>query len=116
MNKIVSDPRFTVKFLEVAKEFLDKLDDKAREKIFYNIWKSRSVNDKELFKKLNGEIWEFRTSYNRIAYRLFAFWDESENSVVVATHGVIKKSDKIPKKEIGRANKLKIEYLKLKKS
>jgi len=45
------NPRFTVKFLEAAKEFLDNLDDKAREKIFYNIWKSRSVNDKKLFKK-----------------------------------------------------------------
>ena len=71
---------------------------------------------KNYSKSLMEKFGEFRTSYNRIAYRLFAFWDESENSVVVATHGVIKKSDKIPKKEIGRANKLKIEYLKLKKS
>ncbi|MEP7197153.1 MAG: type II toxin-antitoxin system RelE/ParE family toxin [Saprospiraceae bacterium] len=108
----MSDPRFTVKFLEEAKQFLDKLDDKAREKIFYNIWKSRTINDKELFKKLNGEIWEFRTSYNKLAYRLLAFWDESKNSVVVTTHGLIKKSDKIPRKEIEKANRLRIEYLK----
>lgn len=60
-NEIL-EPRFQVKFLEEAKEFLDKLDDKTREKIFYNIWKSTSINDKELFKKLEGEIWEFRTT------------------------------------------------------
>jgi len=62
-----------VKFLEEAKEFLDSLDVKAREKIVYNIWKSRITNDKELFKKLHDEIWEFRTKYKRIYYRLIAF-------------------------------------------
>ena len=108
-------PRFTVKFLEEAEEFLDRLDYKSREKIFYNIWKSKSVNDSELFKKLTEEIWEFRTTYNKIAYRLFAFWDESENTVVVATHGIMKKTGKTPKKEIDKAKSLKIEYQKSKK-
>ncbi len=114
-NEIL-EPRFQVKFLEEAKEFLDKLDDKTREKIFYNIWKSTSINDKELFKKLEGEIWEFRTTYNKISFRLFAFWDKSENSIVLATHGLIKKTNKTPKKEIVKAEKLRIEYLKTKKS
>ena len=100
----------------MLKEFLDKLDDKTREKIFYNIWKSTSINDKELFKKLEGEIWEFRTTYNKISFRLFAFWDKSENSIVLATHGLIKKTNKTPKKEIVKAEKLRIEYLKTKKS
>ena len=44
--------KFRAEFLEDAKEFLDSLDEKARDKIIYNIWKSRSTNDKELFKKL----------------------------------------------------------------
>ncbi len=57
--------KFRVEFLTEAKEFLDVLDEKARQKIIYNIWKSRSTNDKELFKKLHGEIWEFRTMYNK---------------------------------------------------
>lgn len=73
------------------------------------------MNDSELFKKLTEEIWEFRTTYNKIAYRLFAFWDESENTVVVATHGILKKTAKTPKKEIDKAKSLKIEYLKSKK-
>ena len=104
---------FKVKFLENAKEFLDSLDEKARDKIFYNIWKSQISKDEELLKKLDVEIWEFRTSYNRITYRLFAFWDETENSIIIATHGIIKKTQKTPKKEIDKAKQLRAEYLKI---
>jgi len=43
--------KFQVHFLEEAAEFLDLLDEKAREKVYYNIQKSRFSNDKELFKK-----------------------------------------------------------------
>ena len=71
------DYKFRVDFLEEAKDFLDHLDEKSRAKIIYNIWKSRSTNDKELFKKLQDEIWEFRTKYNKSYYRLFAFWDKN---------------------------------------
>ena len=67
------DNKFRVDFLEEAKVFLDGLDEKARDKIFYNIWKARSTNDKELFKKLQDEIWEFRTLYKKTHYRLFEF-------------------------------------------
>lgn len=79
--------KFRVEFLEEANQFLDGLDEKARDKIFYNIWKSRSTNDKELFKKLKGEIWEFRTLFNKTYYRLFAFWDKTnkDDTVVIST-------------------------------
>ncbi|HMS67600.1 MAG TPA: type II toxin-antitoxin system RelE/ParE family toxin [Saprospiraceae bacterium] len=103
---------FKVKFLEEAKEFLDSLDEKPRDKIFYNIWKSKITKDEELLKKLDDDIWEFRTLYNKIAYRLFAFWDETENSLIIATHGIIKKTNKTPKKEIEKARQLKSEYQK----
>lgn len=94
--------RFKVQFLIEAAEFIDKLDEKARDKIIYNIQKARIVNDNELFKKLNGEIWEFRTLYNKTHYRLFAFWDKTDNAdtVVISSHGIIKKTDKTPKNEI----------------
>jgi phage-related protein len=52
--------------------------------------------------------------YNKIAYRLFAFWDENENSLIIATHGIIKKTNKTPKKEIEKAKQLRAEYLKIK--
>ena len=79
----------------------------------------RYYNDIKNIEKQWGnkkENWEFRTTYNRISFRLFAFWDKSENSIVVATHGLIKKTNKTPKKEIVKAEKLRIEYLKTKKS
>ena len=106
---------FKVIFLEDAKIFLDSLGDKPRDKIVYNIWKSKNIKDNELLKKLEDDIWEFRTLYNKIAYRLFAFWDETEKSMIVATHGIVKKTDKTPKKEIEKAKQLRIEYLKSKK-
>jgi len=73
---------------------------------------SRSVNDNELFKKLSGEIWEFRTLYNKQYLRLFAFWDKSsnQNTIVIATHGIIKKTGKTPKEEISRAEDLRIKF------
>ena len=106
------DYKFRVDFLEEAKGFLDGLDEKSRAKIVYNIWKSRSTNDKELFKKLQGEIWEFRTKYNKSYHRLLAFWDklEKNDTVVVSTHGLIKKTDKIPKSEIEKAERLREKY------
>ncbi|MFV0566760.1 MAG: type II toxin-antitoxin system RelE/ParE family toxin [Flavobacteriaceae bacterium] len=108
----MDDYKFRVEFLEVAKIFLDELDEKTRKKIVYNIWKARSTNDKELFKKLQGEIWEFRTKYNKTYYRLFAFWDKDDknDTVVVSTHGLIKKTDKIPISEIEKAEKLRKKY------
>ena len=66
--------KFRVLFLEEAKVFLDNLDEKARDKIIYNIRKAQMSTDKELFKKLTDEIWEFRTLFNKTHYRLFAFW------------------------------------------
>ena len=86
--------KFRVEFLEEAAEFLETLDDKAKEKVLYNVWKARITNDKELFKKLSGEIWEFRTLFKKTYYRLFAFWDKSDkvDTVVVSTHGLVKKN------------------------
>ena len=104
--------KFKVRFLEEAAEFLDSIDEKAREKVIYNIRKAQVVNDKELFKKLTDDIWEFRTLFNKTKYRLFAFWDKVDNVdiVVISTHGIIKKTDKTPKKEIEKAAKLKEMY------
>jgi phage-related protein len=84
---------------------LNSIEEKSKEKILYNIDKAKFVNDPELFKKLEEIIWEFRTKYNKTYYRLFAFWDktDTQETLVVATHGIIKKTDKIPKAEIEKA-------------
>jgi phage-related protein len=108
--------KFQVQFLEDAAEFLDNLDEKAREKIYYNIQKARFSSDKELFKKLKGEIWEFRTLFNKTHYRLFAFWDKTgkAETVILSTHGIIKKIDKTPPAEIEKAENLRKLYFELK--
>ena len=104
--------KFKVQFLEDATNFLEEIDEKAREKIIYNIRKAQVINDNELFKKLNSEIWEFRTFYKKSKYRLFAFWDkfESVDTIVIATHGLIKKTDKTPATDLEKAERLRRQY------
>ena len=106
-------PNFDIELLPEAIEFLENLDDKSREKIYYNIKKAQFVNDNELFKKLNDLIWEFRTLYNGKAFRLFSFWDKSDGkeTLVVATHRILKKSQKTPSKEIEKAQEIRKQYL-----
>ena len=105
---------FDVERLEEARVFLESLGNKERNKILYNIRKAQYINDKELFKKLNDHIWEFRTLYNAKAYRLFAFWDKTtvNDTVVISTHGILKKTQKTPTKEIEKAENARNEYLK----
>lgn len=108
--------KFKVEFLEEVFEFLDGLDKKARNKILFNIDRAKVKTDNTLFKKLNSDIWEFRTLYNKKQYRLLAFWDKTNNKVtiVIATHGIVKKTQKTPKKEIDKATELMNKYFKSK--
>lgn len=109
--------KFNVLFLEEAAHFIDNLEEKVRDKVIYNIQKAKFSNDNELFKKLKGEIWEFRSLYDKTQYRLFAFWDKSEKTktVVISTHGLIKKTQKTPLSEIEKAEKIRKQYFELKK-
>ncbi|WP_332914650.1 type II toxin-antitoxin system RelE/ParE family toxin [Algoriphagus boritolerans] len=64
---------------------------------------------KTFSKKLTEEIWEFRTLFNKTHYRLFAFWDKSEktDTIVISTHGLIKKTDKTPPGDLDKAERLR---------
>ena len=70
--------KFEVIFLTEAREFLLKLDIKSRDKVIFNIDRAKIKSDNELFKKLKGEIWEFRTLFSKTHYRIFAFWDKED--------------------------------------
>jgi len=61
---------------------------------------------------LKDEIWEFRTLYQGIHYRLFAFWDKAdfENALVISTHGIVKKSSKTPNRDIQKAKQVRLRY------
>lgn len=103
---------FETRFLEEANEFIAGLDSKTIKKIFYNIDLAEQTNDPKLFKKLQNDIWELRTTFAGLQIRLLAFWDKTDNkrTLVIATHGFIKKVDKVPISEIERAIKLREKY------
>jgi mRNA-degrading endonuclease RelE of RelBE toxin-antitoxin system len=58
------------------------------------------------FKKLSGtdELYEFKSN----DLRLLCFWDDG--SLIICTHGFIKRTQKAPKSEIERGEKMKREY------
>ncbi len=104
--------RFKVELLEEADQFLQTLTPKVQAKIVFNLRKVQVKNDPELFKKLNEDIWEFRTLYDGLQYRFLAFWDKRQptETLVLATHGFVKKSQKTPPKEIEKAERIREEY------
>jgi phage-related protein len=106
------DKFFEIVLLEEAFEFLQSLELKHSNKILYNIRKSQQKHDPELFKKLTDEIWEFRTLYQGLQYRLLAFWDKTDNAntLVISTHGFIKKQSKVPDNEIDKAKQQRKKY------
>ena len=104
-------PPLRVNYLKEAKKFLISLPEMTKKKVLDDI---DSVLDGsgtfDMFKKLDRNIWEFRTSFHGMAYRLFAFYDKEEGSLIVATHGIVKKTQKTPRKEIERANRIRTMY------
>lgn len=113
----MANREFQLMLLEDAEQFLASLPEGARLKITYNIRRvlAGEIN-KELFAKLDDSdgIWEFRTLFKKIKYRLFSFWDKEENTIIVATHGIVKKTQKTPPKEITKAEEIKKKYFELK--
>lgn len=106
------DKLFDIVFLDDTFEFLSNLEKKHYEKIIFNIRKAQARHDPELFKKLKDEIWEFRTLYQGLHYRLFAFWDKTDslNTLIIATHGIVKKISKTPVSEIQKAKQVRLRY------
>ncbi len=104
--------KFEIIITKYADEFLSSLSEKARDKIIYNLDKcSNGYADKNLFKKLDGtDIWEFRTLYNGVCYRLLSFWDTEKSALVIAVNGFQKKTQKTPKQEIQKAIEIRKEY------
>jgi phage-related protein len=101
-------------FLKQAEEFVNELDEKARKKLFYAIRKIKERLIGPWFKKLVGSdgIFEFRIDESGRYYRVFAFWDTDfkDETLVVGTHGLIKKTNKTPPAEIKKAELIKREY------
>jgi phage-related protein len=106
------DKLFEILFLDEAFEYLKSLERKHYEKILFNIRKAQFGLEQDLFKKLTEDIWEFRTLFEGIQHRMLAFWDKSDrsNTLVISTHGFIKKKNKVPEIEINKAKQLRVRY------
>jgi hypothetical protein len=87
---------------------------KTRHKVYYNVDKAKLGLDPKLFKKLTDNIWEFRTKYGGLQYRLFAFWDRTNGAetLVISTHGIVKKVSKVPRADIDKAERIREIYFK----
>lgn len=113
----MSNYNIKVLLMDEASAFIRSLPIKVQRKITFNYRKvEEGVMDKELFKKLEGSnIWEFRTLYDGMYYRLFSFWDTETQTLIIATHGIVKKTGKTPPKEIAKAESIRKQYFELKK-
>ncbi|TAN44830.1 MAG: type II toxin-antitoxin system RelE/ParE family toxin [Nitrospirae bacterium] len=96
-----------------VQEFLDSVSGKVAQKITWvlSLIEELDIVPASYFKKLVSaeHIWECRVQSGSNAYRIFCFFDES--SVVVLTHGMIKKTQKTPQREIARAEAYRKDYL-----
>lgn len=112
----MDETKLNIILLDDASAFIRSLPEKAQKKIIYNMHRVKGGElDKELFEKLSDTIWEFRTIFNNVKYRLLAFWDSDIRSLVVVTHGFTKKTQKTPSREIAKAEAIRKEYMNNKK-
>lgn len=85
---------------------------KVQEKIDYVLKLIASVKKvpEKFLKHISGTngLYEIRAEYAGNIYRIFCFFDKG--NVVVLLHGFQKKTGKIPRREIERAERLRKEY------
>jgi DNA-binding XRE family transcriptional regulator/phage-related protein len=99
---------FHIELLEEAYLFLNQLSVKERQKIYHVLHVTRLKSNSYYFNKVQANIWEFRLYVDHKYYRLLAFKTIQTNkeSLVTITHGFVKKTNKIPFKEILKAARL----------
>ena len=91
-------------------DFYNPLDKKLKDKVDYVLQIIISVEriSTKFFKHLDDGIYEIRIEYKSDIYRIFSFFDEGK--LIILLHGIHKKTQKTPRKEIDRARKLRREY------
>ncbi len=98
-------------------DFYNKQDKKVQDKIDWvvtMVQTTKIVPDKFLKRLTNTDgLWELRVSANNGIFRIFCFFDEG--NLVLLLNGFQKKTQKTPKSEIKRAERLKKEYYENKK-
>ena len=104
-------------FRNYYKEFYVAQTDDVRQKInrVLKMIETQRIVPIKFFRHIEGSdgIYEVRVEVGNNIYRVFSCFDKS--AVVVLFHGIQKKSQKTPPKEIKRAEALKREYFNSKK-
>ena len=99
------DPCATLRFCqEIKDKYSEELVKLAR--LWTDIADDGPPSNDQKFKKLDGTsgLYEIKTS----KLRVLCFWDEG--SLIICTHGFVKKSQKTPKSEIKKAEQAKTDY------
>ncbi len=85
---------------------------KVKEKIIWTIKlvETLRIVPEEYFKHLESTdgLYEIRVKYGSDIFRIFSFFDNGR--LIVLANGFQKKSQKTPKQEIEKAEKIKVEY------
>lgn len=94
------------------KDFYKSLDKKSRSKVDWTIQliEYHEFVPIDYFKKLTDTegIWEIRVKLSSHAYRILCFFDGGK--LIVLENGFRKKTQKTPKQEIERAERIKKQY------
>ena len=102
-----------VRLLKEAEEYVLSQNEKIQKKFLLGFDKTQGGIKGRWFVKMKGSdgIYEFRQSDHQKFYRVFAFWDSEElETLIIGTHGIDKKSNKTPPKEIKKAEQIKNQY------
>ena len=96
-----------------VEEFLDTLSGKQAQKV---VWVLRLVDEldsvpAQYLKKLVGTegLWELRAQYGGDTFRILGFFAGAD--VLVLTRGFAKTSERIPRREIDRADVCRRDYM-----
>ena len=96
-----------------VERYLDSLSDRVAQKITWvlNLIEDLDFVPKQYYKKLKGtdDIWECRIRTGSNQHRILGFM--SKNNFIVLTHGFVKKSSKVPEKEIKKAENYKKDFI-----
>ena len=96
-----------------VEDFLNSLPAKVAQKVLWVLMVAEEMGTlpTTYFKKLVGsdDIWECRVQFGSNDYRILCF--HVGGSVLVLTHGFMKKTRKTPAKEIERAENYRGDYL-----
>lgn len=104
--------RFTIGYAKLkdgsvpAREFLAQQDPRWQARVlslFQRLGDTGVIQNREHFKKVDNEFWEFKA----FQVRMICYFLPGRR--VVVTHGFVKKRDVFDKKELKRAQAIKVE-------